>query len=200
MTRFYKIVRAVVRIVVKFMFRANVVGAENIPEDGAFLLCCNHTSMLDIPLLIAISPRQICFMAKKELFGFKPLGMIFRAMGAFPVDRGGRDIAAIRHSCSLIEKGEVLGVFPEGTRYRDCKPPREVKSGISFIAMKTGADILPIAIYKEKGTHPLRRVTVRIGEVIKNTDICEGKPTKENIAKVSEKLHKTIKELWELKF
>ncbi len=200
MTRFYKTVRAIVRVAVKFMFRAKVVGAENIPAEGAVLLCSNHTSMLDIPLLIALCPRPINFMAKKELFAFKPLGAIFRAMGAFPVDRGGRDVAAIRRSCALIDKGNVLGVFPEGTRHRDCKAPREVKSGVAFIAMKTGADILPVSIYKEKGTHPLRRVTVRFGEVVKCSDLCEGKPTKENIAVVCGKLHKTIKDLWELKF
>ncbi len=200
MSILYRCIRSVVCVVIRFMFRIKVVGKENIPKDGAFLLCSNHTSMLDIPLLVALFPRQINFMAKKELFSFPPLKWLFSAMGAFPVDRGGRDIGAIRHSCAIIKNGDVLGVFPEGTRYRDCLPPREVKSGSSFIALKTGADVLPVAIYKEKGTHPLRRVTVRIGEVIKSSDLCEGKPTKENISLVSSKLHKAITELWELKF
>ncbi|MBQ8550067.1 MAG: 1-acyl-sn-glycerol-3-phosphate acyltransferase [Clostridia bacterium] len=200
MTRFYKNIRRIITPIAHMMFRIKCVGKENIPSEGAFVLCSNHTSMLDIVLLIVLCPRAICFIAKKELFKNRLLGKIFRKMGAFPVDRGNNDLSAIRHACGIVKEGKVLGIFPEGTRYRDCKPPREVKPGVAFVTVKTGADVIPVSIYKEKGTHPLRRVTVRFGEPIKAEELCEGKLSKEKIPLVCDKLLSAITKLWELKF
>ncbi len=200
MSRFYKAIKIFITPFSKIMFRVKCVGRENIPKEGAFVLCSNHTSMLDIVLLIVLSPRAICFMAKKEIFKYPILGRIFRRMGAFPVDRGNNDLTAIRTACNIVKEGKVLGIFPEGTRYRDCLPPREVKPGVGFVTMKTGVDIIPVSIYKEKGTHPLRRVTVRFGEPIKADELCEGKRSKECIPQVCDKIHSAITELWELKF
>lgn len=199
MSCFYKVIRGIMRVVVPFMYRVKCVGRENIPADGAFMLCSNHTSMLDIPLLISLCPRQLCFMAKKELFENSILGWIFRKMGAFPVDRGGRDIASIRHALGIVKNGDVLAIFPEGKRYKS-GAMREVKAGASFIAVKTGADLVPVSIYKEGKAHPFRRVTVRFGEVLKNADFCPEKATKENLSEVSQKIYNSINDMWELKF
>lgn len=199
MSRFYKIARAVVSLFCPLMYRVKCVGRENIPQDGAVMLCCNHTSMLDIVLLAVLCPRQICFMAKRELFDNPFLGWLFRKFGAFPVDRGGRDISSVRHACSVIKSGGVLGIFPEGKRYRT-GPMREVKTGCSFIAAKTSADIVPVSIYKEGAPHPFRRVTVRFGEVMKSTDYCPEKATKENLNEIAGQIYDKIIGLWELKF
>ncbi len=199
MSRLYKTVRMLIQPLVRIMFRIRCVGLENIPKDGPFMLCCNHTSVTDVFLLVALCPRQINFMAKKELFKNPILRTVISAFGAFPVDRGGRDISAIRRSCAVIKEGKVLGIFPEGKRYIT-GPMREVKPGCSFVAIKTGADVLPVSIYKEGKTHPLRRVTVRFGQVVKNADLCDSKATKESISLVSDKIFKHITELWELKF
>ena len=199
MSLFYKTVRVIMQIAVRFMFRIKCVGVENIKESGPLVLCSNHTSMLDIPLLISLCPRQISFMAKKEIFQNKILGFIFRKMGAFPVDRGARDISAIRNALSVVKGGGVLGIFPEGKRYRS-GPMREVKAGTSFIAVKTGADMVPVSIYKEGRAHPLRRVTVRFGEPIKGETLCDKKATKEDLALASKKIYDSINSMWELKF
>ena len=200
MSAFYKTVRFIVRPIARLMFRIKCVGRENIPKEGAFVLCCNHTSMLDLVLLVALCPRAICFMAKKELFKNPILAKIFRGMGAFPVDRGNNDLAAIRTACGVVKEGKVLGIFPEGTRYRDCKPPREVKPGVAFVTVKTGADVVPVSIYKQGKAFPLRRVTIRFGEPIPAEQLCEGKLSKEKIPEVCDKIHKAITDLWELKF
>ncbi len=200
MSVFYRTVRIIVIPIARLMFRIKCVGKENVPKEGTFVLCCNHTSMLDLVLLVALCPRAICFMAKKELFKNRFLAWVFRSMGAFPVDRGNNDLAAIRTACKIVKDGKVLGIFPEGTRYRDCKPPREVKPGVAFVTVKTGADVLPVSIYKQGKTYPLRKVTLRFGEPIPATELCEGKLSKEQIPQVCEKIHTAITDLWELKF
>jgi len=200
MSGFYKTVKFIITPIAHLMFRIKCVGKENVPKEGAFVLCANHTSMLDLVLLVALCPRAVCFMAKKELFKNRFLGKIFKLMGAFPVDRGKNDLTAIRTACKIVNDGKVLGIFPEGTRYRDCKPPREVKPGVALVTLKTGADVLPVSIYKEKGTHPLRKVTLRFGEPIKAEELCEGKLSKEKIPQVCDKIHTAITDLWELKF
>lgn len=199
MTAFYKTIRAVLQPVVRVMYRIDCKGIENVSESGALMLCCNHTSMLDLPLLIALCPREICFMAKKELFKNPVLAWIFKKMGAFPVDRGGRDIASIRHSLSIVEQGKVFGIFPEGTRHKN-GPMREVKAGCAFIAVKTSVDVLPVSIYKSGKSHIFRRVTVRFGELIKTEQICEGKTSKESNALMTDEIFKRITGLWELKY
>lgn len=199
MSKFYRAIKAFFIPITKLIFRVKVVGIDNVPKDKPFMLCCNHTSMLDIVLLIAFCPRAISFMAKKEIFKVPVLSGIFKKMGAFPVDRGGRDITSIRHSMKIIEDGNVLGIFPEGKRYRQ-GPMREVKTGCAFIASKTGADVLPVCIYKEGKAHPFRKVTLRFGEVIPNDALCDGKPTKEKLIEMSDIIHKSILKLWELKF
>ena len=199
MTTFYKNIRAFLKPFVKIMFRAKCVGLENIPSDGPLLLCCNHTSMFDIPLLIVLCPRQIFFMGKAELFKKPILGKIFRKMGGFPVNRGARDISAIRNACAVAKNGDILGIFPEGRRYLS-GPMREVKSGVSFIAAKTGADLLPVSIYKEGNPHIFRRLTIRFGEVMKNEELCSGGASKENLNEISQKIYNSINDMWELKF
>ena len=200
MSSFYKKVRAVLKPIIKVLFRVKCVGAENVPSEGAVLLCSNHTSLFDIPLLIALCPRQIFFMAKKEIFKVPILGSVVKAMGAFPVDRGARDISAIRNALSVVKENKVLGIFPEGTRYRKCGPMREVKTGSAFVIAKTGVDMVPVSIYKEGVAHPFRRVTVRFGEPVPAKALCDGKPTKENLNEASRVINDSINKMWELKF
>lgn len=200
MSSFYKTVRSIFKPIVRVIFRLKCVGAENVPQEGPILLCSNHTSLFDIPILIALCPRQIFFMAKKEIFKVPVLSSVFKAMGAFPVDRGARDISAIRSAVSVVKNGNVLGVFPEGTRYRECGPMREVKTGSAFIAVKTGVDMVPVSIYKEGTAHPFRRVTVRFGKPVSAKTLCDGKPSKENLAAASKVISDSINEMWELKF
>lgn len=199
MTFLYRFFHIVLKPVSHIIFKIKTTGVENIPKEHPVVLCCNHTSVSDLVLLIAFCPRQISFMSKKEAFRHKPVAWFLRRMHAFPVDRKGNDISAVRNACAVVKRGEVLGIFPEGTRYRDYSPPHEFFSGSAFVAVKTGADILPTAIYKDKHkTFLRRRVTLRFGECISSFELYEGKLSKEKISAVSDKLHTEITNLWEL--
>ncbi len=131
---------------IKWIYRIESVGAENIPEGGV-IVASNHTAFSDVLVLSAAAGgRQIKYMAKKELF-YTPLAPIIRAFGAFPVDRHNSDVSSIKKTISLISEGAAVGIFPQGTR-RGGEDLRmtEVKSGVSMIAYRTKAPVIPVLI------------------------------------------------------
>ena len=125
---------------------------EAMPEGGV-ILCSNHFSGRDILILMAASKRQIRFMAKKELFGIPLLRSLMKAMGAFPVDRGGNSVSAVRRAMELLNAGEVVGIFPQGTRCPGVHPNEtldRLHGGVGLLAQKTHAAILPASILTKK--------------------------------------------------
>ena len=100
----------------KLWLRLEVRGTEHIPARGPVVLACNHLSLLDPPVLGEAATRRIHCMAKEELFHNPIFGYIIRSLGAFPVRRGAADRNAIKHGMELLKRGEVVAVFPEGTR------------------------------------------------------------------------------------
>ena len=153
---------------VRFLFRLRVKGAENEPAEGVYLVCANHASALD-PVLIsaAFRRRQVHFMAKAELFKW-PLSVLLRALGAYPVSRGGGDVSAIRHTLQLLEQGHTVGIFPQGHRYAGVDPATTpVKSGAAMLAVRSGVPVIPV--YLERKNHRnafLRKTVVHIGQPI----------------------------------
>ena len=133
---------------------------------GASVVCCNHTSWLD-PVLVAlgIGPKYpLHFMGKKELFQIPILGKIFRAVGAFPVDRGNVDLGTMRHSINLLKSGERVAIFPEGTRVRPDEVQTDldgVKTGVAMIAVRGGVPIIPVYLSRHKKL--FRKTSVIIG-------------------------------------
>ncbi len=102
----------------RFVFRMSIEGPENIPLTGPVLLASNHRSNLD-PFFLGVSfPRQVHFMAKAELWKFKPLGRVIDVLGTFPVNRGEADRAAVKRALEMLGAGAVVGMFPEGRRQR----------------------------------------------------------------------------------
>ena len=157
---------------VTFFFRIHAHNPENEPreEDGAYIICSNHISNADpVFLCAATSEQQPHFMAKKELFKVPVLNKIVKALGAFPVDRKGADVGAIRKTIKMLEEGKCIGIFPQGHRYKGVNPRgTEVKSGLGMIAVKAQANILPCYIKMKKRKWALfRRVDVYIGKPIK---------------------------------
>ncbi len=123
-----------------------VEGVENLPQEGGVVLASNHPGGLDSFVLGLCCPRQVFYMAKRELFNIHPfLTYLLHNIGAFPINRGARDAGAIEHSVKLLKQGLVLGMFPEGTRNRG-KPLRRGKTGAVRIAMDAGAPVVPVAI------------------------------------------------------
>jgi 1-acyl-sn-glycerol-3-phosphate acyltransferase len=145
--------------VMRFLFRLRARGIENLPRDGGFVLAPNHISNLDPwPLGLPLFPRRFLrFMAKKELFWF-PLGLIIKAGGAFKVRRGEGDRGAIETAIELVRGGEIVVVFPEGTRQRKGitkKFESRPRTGAARIALESGTPLVPAAV---SGTDRLRRL------------------------------------------
>src|SRR5437660_1052569 len=146
----------------RFLYRLQPRGLDNLPRDGGFVLAANHTSNFDPwPLGVPLWPRQLYFMGKAELFN-PILGPILRASGAFPVRRGEQDLAAIEAAVRLCREGKVVGMFPEGTRRTKGlrkKFEHRPRTGSARIALAAGVPLVPAAI---KGTDRLARLG-RIG-------------------------------------
>ncbi|MBI5285548.1 MAG: 1-acyl-sn-glycerol-3-phosphate acyltransferase [Chloroflexi bacterium] len=149
-----------------------VEGLENVPKTGGAILVSNHLNNADPCIIPGVFKRRIITMAKKEMFKWPGINLLFRFIGAFPVDRQGADIAALREAQHVVTDGLLLLMFPEGTRSRDCQLHRGFP-GTALVAYRTGAPIIPVAI---SGTEHLPwpwlfvrpfigpRVTVRIGK------------------------------------
>lgn len=167
---FYKFARALCMGVIHILFRIKTVGGEQVPKNQGYILVSNHRTNFD-PLFVAARVKtRINYMAKAELFKFKPLAVILKAVGAFEVDRGSGDTSAIDYSVELIKRGEVLGIFPEGHRSKDGKLQR-IKSGASVVAMQTEADILPCAVHFTGKLRFRSVVTISYGPLIKFSEL-----------------------------
>ena len=129
----YAIGKALSAAVCRIFGRWKVLGRENVPTTGGALLCANHVSYIDPPALGGGCPRPVRFMAKSELFKLPVLGFLIRRVGAFPVKRGTADRTALRKAVELLESGEIVGMFPEGTRSLDGKL-QEPELGVGMIA------------------------------------------------------------------
>ncbi len=160
---FYGFARGVVKCAYRLLFRIKIEGLENVPEDGAYVVCANHQSNLDPPMLGVCLPIRLRFMAKEELFKNKLFGSLLRALGAFPIKRGKSDVGALRAAMKMLASGERVVVFPEGGRSSKGHL-KKGKSGAALIAVKAGVNILPIGI--DGQYRFLSKITVKIGKVI----------------------------------
>ena len=122
-----------------------VFGVENIPTDGGAVIAPNHVSYMDPPLVAACLPRRTYFMAKRELFEPPLFGELIYTLYAFPVERGSGDRAALRRAIDLVKAGELVIIFPEGTRSRD-GTVGEGQLGPAIVAGRAGRPIVPCAI------------------------------------------------------
>ncbi|GAB4073563.1 lysophospholipid acyltransferase family protein [Barrientosiimonas marina] len=169
----YPIAKTAVSYLFYPLYRIQVIGKENIPEDGPVIICSNHISNLDPPVVGITSPRNIHFMAKGELFQKPILGRLLTSINAFPVKRGMKDRNALREGLSILEKGHTLGLFPEGTRSRTGQLGQPL-AGAGFFALRSNAAIVPCAIigpYKPGG-----KLTVVYGKPM-NMDVYREKKT-----------------------
>ncbi|MFC1899108.1 lysophospholipid acyltransferase family protein [Chloroflexota bacterium] len=167
---FYYATVLLLKGIFRFFTCLRVNGCENIPECGPVLIVSNHLSNADPPLLGVCLNREVKFMAKEELFRFRPFGYLITGFGAFPVRRGRLDRQALRKSYQVLNEKAMLVMYPEGTRSLDGKL-RAALSGPALIAVRSGVPLLPIGI---SGTEKIRgitwgirrpRITVNVGEV-----------------------------------
>jgi len=169
---FYKFIKSIFAPILSIFWKIEVHGSENIPQEGKFILCSNHISNMDPILLDMVFRRQIFFMAKEELFKNKLFGNFIKKLGAFPVKRGKGDIGALNLAKKILENGNILGIFIEGTRSKTgelLKP----KPGAVILANETKSKILPVCIKSAFGTKVkmFKKVIINIGESIEPTDL-----------------------------
>ena len=173
---------------VRAVYRLKCRGAENLPSDRGVIVCANHTSFSDVIVMSACTNVQIRYMAKKELFAVPLIGPFVRSLGAYPVDRKGGDVAALRRTVAMIEEGNAVGIFPQGTRTPGVDPrTTEVQHGVGLIAYRAGCDVVPVFI-KSKGNHTrfFKKVEVHFGSIIKNSELGFEKGGKEEYKKAAE--------------
>ncbi len=153
----YKFVKVTLTYPVRFLCHMKVTGAENepSPEQGTYLVIANHRTWADpIYLCCALKHQQPHFMAKKELFKIPLLNLLIRALGAYPVNRGGADVGAIRHTIDMLKQGVCVGMFPQGHRYNGVDPRETpIKTGAAMIAQKAGIQVLPVFIKVKNNRH-----------------------------------------------
>lgn len=142
---FYWLCTSVVRILFILFSRRQIVGRGNLPPRGPVIIVSNHLNNVDPGFLAVTLPRRIVFMAKQEIFGWPVLGPMFRWAGVFPVRRFEADLVALRRAIRVLREGEVLGMFPEGTRSRNGGMGPGYP-GTAIIALRSGAPVVPVAI------------------------------------------------------
>jgi 1-acyl-sn-glycerol-3-phosphate acyltransferase len=145
------------------LYRVEVVGGERIPRSGPCILAPNHESIFDPFILAVATTRPIHYMTKAELFRFRPVAALLRSLGTFPVERGSGDRTAMTEAARWLERGAVIGIFPQGTSRQLV---RKWHRGAARLALVTGAPLVPVRM---SGTRawPLRtRVRIEVGEPI----------------------------------
>ncbi len=169
---------------IRALFRVKLIGAENEPEDGTFLICANHISEADPLILGACLKHNPRYMAKKELMKVPVIGKLITALGAYPIDRGGNDVAAIRKTVDFLKNGESVIMFPQGTRCRGVDPAEtRFRNGCALIAARAGVPVLPIYIgTKNFCVRLFRRVTVKVGKPISCDEITGAETGREDFA------------------
>ena len=176
---FYTVFVGAIRVPFKLVCRLHVHGAENEPDaaDGPYMICANHTFFADpIFLGAATKKQQPHFMAKKELFRIPLLNLLIKGLGAFPVDRKGGDVSAIKKSIGMIKEGKCVGIFPQGHRNVGVNPREtEIHHGIGMIASRTHVTILPCYICMKDYEYKFgRRLDVIIGKPMKYEEYSAG--------------------------
>lgn len=161
----YYVVVAIVRLAMHVWFNLKFEGRENIPKGRAFVYASNHRSYAD-PVLVTLAGRgRFSFMAKSELFRNKAFAWLIGSLGAFPVERGAGDTAAIDKAIDNVRHGTNLLIFPEGTRSKDGRVGRG-KTGVALVAARAGADVIPVGINFEGKLHFRSKIIVRVGKPI----------------------------------
>lgn len=158
-----EIVIVVFRIYCGIVHPVRVTGKENLPKEGGFMMCVNHISFLDPVITVLYVKRHIRFMGKKELFSNKIVAGVLNAVGAFPVDRGRADLAAIREAIKTLTTGQCLGIFPQGTRSAD-NEHTQMHGGAALIVQRAGTPVVPM--YIDGPYKYFRKTDVVIGKPI----------------------------------
>ncbi|MBN2879046.1 MAG: 1-acyl-sn-glycerol-3-phosphate acyltransferase [Clostridia bacterium] len=174
-----------------------VYGRKNIPKNIPYLIYGNHISMIDpVFIITAFSSRNTFYMGKEELFKNPILSWYFRVMGGFPVKRGTADMAAIRQCVNHIKDGDIMVIFPEGTRNTgDHTKLQEFHNGASLVLHNSKVSAIPVYLENKKKMRIFSFTKVHIGELIDMSEYTEGKLTSEKLSASTERLKVELEKL-----
>jgi len=168
----YRAVRIILLPLMRVLFRVSVRGTDLVPTEGPFIVAPSHRSLIDIPFTAYATPSRLRFMAKKELYKSRVLAWLFTSLGGFPVDRGAADRAALRAAQQILDDGQVLAIFPEGTRNGGSEIG-PLFDGAAYLAVKNGIPIVPVGIGGSEQILPtgskfprLRKVAIVVGKPV----------------------------------
>ena len=195
----YWLMRAWLQPFAHLYWRLSRIGREHVPQSGPVIFVSNHRSFIDPFILGLCNRRPVYYVAKEELFKFRPLGWFLCALGAFPVRRGAADADMIETAKAILKRGDPVLIFPEGTRIRPGalgKPKR----GVGRLALETGATVVPVAM---RGTETIRRgilirpckIHVRIGAPLKFPQVESA--TAQLAAAVTDRIWPNVMLQWE---
>ena len=204
--RFYLVARTVVHAWLRLWFRIEVQGAEHVPTSGGFVLAPGaHRSILDTPLVCAVSPRMLRYMGAEKYFAVPGLGWFLRAVGGFPVERELTDRQALRVSEAILAGGEPLVIFAESTRGTG-PLVGDLKEGAAFLAARAGVPIVPVGIGGAEramaiGARFIRpsKIVLVIGAPLQPPTRVDGERAKRSELKaLTLSLRSTLQELYDL--
>jgi 1-acyl-sn-glycerol-3-phosphate acyltransferase len=195
----YWVVRAVLQPFFRVYFRLRRLGREHVPQSGPVLLAANHRSFLDPFIIGTMLRRPVYYVAKKELFERRLQAWFLNALGAFPVDRGSSDQEMLTTARAILERGDAVVIFPEGTRIRPGALGTP-KRGVGRLALETGAPIVPIALV---GTEDVRRgwrirprrITIRVGRPLTYPQV--DRPSRSLAQAVTDRIWPCVQLQWE---
>lgn len=180
------------KYIFKFVYPLKVTGQENIPEEGACMICSNHVTAIDPIQLHYNIKRRMIIVGKAELFDTKSIGPVIKACDAIPVERGKADLAAVRKCLEVLKSGKMLCIFPQGTRSKD-NSRIPLQTGAAMIRQRALCPIVPV--YIDAPYKLFRRTRVSIGKPLE-LDKFGRKGDSETVNEITQMIDDAI---WSLK-
>jgi len=198
----YDFVRGVIAWFCRLYWRMSMEGMEHVPATGPFILAPVHRSNIDTPLVCGLTSRRVRYVGKKEMWKYRWSAWFFDNLGGIPVDRGEPDRQAMRRAQDVLEAGEPLVLFPEGTR-QSGPIVEHVFDGVAFLALRTGTPIVPVGIGGSEGAMPkgarfIKPVKVHlvVGEAI-DVPQPEGRVPRRAVHELTERLTAELQRLFD---
>lgn len=199
---FYQLARGVCVGFCRVWFRMTVEGLEHVPRAGPFVLAPVHRSNMDTPIVCVVTRRRLRYMGKDSLWKTRPMAWFVSALGGFPVVRGTADRDALRACQAVLERGEPLVMFPEGTR-QSGPVLQHLFDGPAFVAARAGVPIVPVGIGGSERVMPRgskfirpKKIVLIVGAPIYPPQV-EGRVPRRVVGELTEQLHASLQQLFD---